>query len=111
VTGKKVWWVYMIQSRRPTCTGVEYGRKPDGVIYIGVTTNIERRIKQHNEGKGARYTRGRGPWTTLACHSYNSRSDALKVEARLKKLSHAQKYDVSALPDPRHPQDPNPWVP
>jgi len=101
---KKTWWVYMIQS-------IRNGRLPSGVIYIGITTNIQRRIKQHNEGKGAKFTRGRGPWTTLACCSYDSRSDASKVEARLKKMSHAEKYKASALPDPRHPQDYNPWIP
>ena len=94
----------MIQS-------IKHGHGPHGVIYIGITTNIERRIKQHNEGKGAKYTRGRGPWTTLACCSYPGPSAALRVEARMKKMSHAQKYEASALPHPRYPQDYNPWIP
>jgi len=81
---KKKWWVYMLRS-------IKHGWKSDGVIYIGVTTNIQRRIKQHNDGKGAKFTRGRGPWDHMACCSYDSRSDALKVEARLKKLSHKEK--------------------
>ena len=101
---KQVWWVYMIQS-------VKYGRLPSGVIYIGITTDIGRRIAAHSEGKGAKYTRGRGPWTTLACCSYDNRSQASKVEARLKKMSHVQKYRAAALPNHRHLHDYNPWNP
>ena len=94
------WWVYMIQS-------IKHGWKSDGVIYIGITTDIGRRIRQHNQNKGAKFTRGRGPWTALACCSYDSRSEALKVEAQLKKLSHKEK--LAAATYHHHSKDSWSW--
>lgn len=64
----------------------------DGSLYCGITKNIERRTAQHSSGKGARYTRGRGPirlvWQTK--HPI-TRSDALKLEIKIKALSREQK--------------------
>lgn len=70
----------------------------DGSIYTGCATNVERRVHQHREGKGARYTRSRGPLTLLFSHPTRCRSHALKVEARIKRLTHAQKQDLVAQP-------------
>jgi putative endonuclease len=56
----------------------------DGTLYAGYTNNIERRVKRHNEGKGAKYTRGRGPVQLLYVKSFDNKSDALKAEYEFK---------------------------
>tara|TARA_X000000368_G_C22739770_1_gene583332 strand:- start:397 stop:645 length:249 start_codon:yes stop_codon:yes gene_type:complete len=52
--------------------------------YVGYTNNLERRIKLHNEGKGAKSTRGR-VWYLAYAKKFNSKSDAIKGEYKLKK--------------------------
>jgi len=73
------WYVYLIQSKR------------DGSIYTGITTDPIRRLDQHNQGSGAKRTRGRGPWVILCTQMYPNRSTALREEARIKKLSRTEK--------------------
>lgn len=65
----------------------------DGSFYGGYTNNLERRVKMHNEGKGAKYTRGRGPVTLTYYKSFDSKSDALKAEYHFKQLSRKQKIN------------------
>ncbi|MDQ0233368.1 GIY-YIG nuclease family protein [Metabacillus malikii] len=59
----------------------------DGSYYAGYTVEIAQRIKKHNEGKGAKYTRGRGPVKLLYYEEYDSKSLALKMEREFKKLT------------------------
>ncbi|MGZ4161231.1 MAG: GIY-YIG nuclease family protein [Neobacillus sp.] len=78
----------------------------DGSFYGGYTNNLERRIRLHNEGKGAKYTRGRGPVKLTYYRSFDNKSDALKAEYQFKQLSRKKKmefliretggYDVAA---------------
>jgi putative endonuclease len=64
----------------------------DKTLYTGWTHDIEKRIKEHNNGKnGARYTRGRRPVKLVYVESCPTLSDALKREAQVKKLSKVQK--------------------
>jgi putative endonuclease len=63
----------------------------DGTLYTGVATNVRRRIAEHDAGKGARYTRGRGPIRLRYTAVKRTRSNALKEEARIKRLSRAEK--------------------
>ncbi len=64
----------------------------DGTFYIGSTNDIEKRVKAHNEGKaGARYTRARRPVVVRYSEIIGTRSDALKREAFLKKLTRQEK--------------------
>lgn len=63
----------------------------DGTLYTGWTTDLERRLQLHNSGRGAKYTRGRGPVSLLYSQRMESKSDALKREAAIKKLSRAKK--------------------
>lgn len=63
----------------------------DGSFYGGYTNNIERRIKLHNEGRGAKYTRGRGPVTLLYYQAFLNKSDALKAEYEFKKWPRKKK--------------------
>jgi putative endonuclease len=63
----------------------------DGTFYCGITNDLTRRIAQHNTGKGARYTRGRGPVSLLRSWPQKSKSAALKAEYAFKKLSRSAK--------------------
>ena len=63
----------------------------DGTLYCGITNDLERRIAQHNAGKGARYTRGRGPVSVLRSWPQKSKSAALRAEFSFKKLSRSGK--------------------
>jgi putative endonuclease len=66
-------------------------RCADDTVYTGITNNLDRRMVMHYEGKGAKYTRGRGPFEILFSEQHDSRSAALKREAALKKLSRSDK--------------------
>jgi putative endonuclease len=63
----------------------------DGALYTGWTTDIEHRIRTHNSGKGAKYTRSRLPVTLIYSEKYETKSEALKREHAIKKLSHDEK--------------------
>ena len=63
----------------------------DGSLYAGYTNNLERRIKLHNEGKGAKYTRGRGPVKLIFIKVYATKSEALKAEYAFKQLKRKEK--------------------
>jgi putative endonuclease len=69
-----MYWVYII-------------RCSDNTLYSGSTPRLERRIQEHNEGKGAKYTRGRRPVTLMQAWEVNNRSQALQLEAFLKRFS------------------------
>jgi putative endonuclease len=72
------WWVYLI-------------RCGDGTYYAGITTDPERRLRQHQIGKGAKYTRGRGPLTLVYAEEVGSRTLAMRRERQIKELRHAAK--------------------
>ena len=63
----------------------------DDTLYTGWTTDLEKRIKTHNEKKGAKYTRSRTPVSLFYCEEYDNKSDALKREAELKKMPRSKK--------------------
>ena len=64
----------------------------DNSLYTGITTNISRRIHEHNfTKKGAKYTKTRRPVTLVYSEEYRSRSDASKREYQIKKLSKIEK--------------------
>ena len=67
----------------------------DKTLYTGITTNLERRIKEHNGLKtGAKYTKIRRPVKLLYSKEFENRSQALKEEAKIKKLTRLQKFDL-----------------
>jgi len=74
----KNWYLYIVQCN-------------DRTFYTGITDNLERRIEEHNLGKGAKYTRGRGPVRLCYHKEFLSKSDALKEEYRIKQLSRSEK--------------------
>jgi len=63
----------------------------DNSLYAGYTNNLERRINLHNEGKGAKYTRGRGPVELVFVRSFTNKSDALKAEYEFKQWPRSKK--------------------
>ena len=67
------WYLYLLE-----CS--------DGSYYAGITNDLENRIKAHNQGLGAKYTRGRSPVTLLAQKPFSDRSEASKAEIAVKKL-------------------------
>ena len=66
----------------------------DGTLYTGYTTDVTRRIMEHNEGKGSKYTRSRLPVHCIYIEEYHDKSEALKRELQIKKLSRPQKLDI-----------------
>jgi len=68
----------------------------DGSLYTGITTNIARRFAEHqgNGNTGAKYLRGREPLVLVFHKKLGSRSLALSVESKIKKLSKARKEDL-----------------
>ncbi|MBD5641984.1 MAG: GIY-YIG nuclease family protein [Desulfovibrio sp.] len=70
----------------------------DGTYYCGITTDISRRLLEHNGklGRGARYTAARRPVELLAVCSRDSRSAALKLEALVKKAPKNRKMEILA---------------
>jgi putative endonuclease len=65
----------------------------DRSLYGGYTNNLERRITQHNEGKGAKYTRGRGPVKLTYFKGYENKGDALRAEHQFKRLTRKKKIE------------------
>ena len=63
----------------------------DGSYYSGSTTDLVRRVYEHNQGKGSKYTRSRLPVSIIYFEAYPDRSSAQKAEAAFKKLNRKQK--------------------
>ena len=72
------WFVYVL-------------RCADGTLYCGVARDVAKRIAVHTAGKGARYTRGRGPFEKIATRKCPSHGDALRLEIAVKRLPRAEK--------------------
>lgn len=66
-------------------------RCADGSLYTGITTDVEKRLETHRSGKGAKYTRGRGPLELVYSEECGDHSAALKREHEIKKLSRQEK--------------------
>ena len=77
-------WVYML-------------RCGDGSLYCGITDDVSRRLEAHAAGKGAKYTRGRGPLELVYTEACESHSDALKREAAIKKLKRQEKLRLAGI--------------
>ena len=81
------WYLYVVRCR-------------DGTLYTGISTDIDRRLAEHKgEGDaGSKYLKGRAPLKLLFQRRLGSRSLALKVENRVKKLSKAKKEKMIRVP-------------
>jgi putative endonuclease len=79
----ETWFVYLVRCN-------------DGTLYTGIARDVKARIAMHEAGRGARYTRGRGPLTLCAKKRCSSRSEALKLELAIKRLSRDEKQQLAA---------------
>ena len=75
---EKKWYLYIL-------------RCGDGSLYTGITTDVEGRLSQHRSGKGAKYTRGRGPLEVVYTEECEDHSAALKRELAVKALPREEK--------------------
>ena len=66
----------------------------DGSLYTGISKNVETRIKLHNDGKGAKYTKSRRPVALKHLESGFSHGDAIKREVEIKRMSKSQKVKL-----------------
>ncbi|WP_051916529.1 MULTISPECIES: GIY-YIG nuclease family protein [unclassified Serratia (in: enterobacteria)] len=80
---KAIWHLYML-------------RMPSGMLYTGITTDVARRLAQHQAGKGAKALRGKGELELVFYCQAGDRSNALKLEYRVKQLSKKQKENLVA---------------
>lgn len=75
---EKSWKLYILRCR-------------DGTLYTGITDDVERRFAAHSAGKGAKYTRGRGPLELVYQEDCGDHSAALRRERQVKALTRQQK--------------------
>ena len=78
---KPLWYVYILKCA-------------DNTYYTGITNNIKNRITNHENGTGAKYTKGRGPFILVFQESRPDRSSASQRERQIKKLSLKQKKQL-----------------
>ena len=75
---ENTWYLYILRCR-------------DGTLYTGITTDVPKRLEAHCSGKGAKYTRGRGPLKLVYQETCGDHSAALKRECQVKALTREQK--------------------
>ena len=68
----------------------------DNSLYTGWTNDIKHRLKMHNEGKGAKYTRGRGPVELVYLEEFDTKQEAMSKEAKIKRLTRKEKLPTGA---------------
>ena len=66
----------------------------DKTLYTGYTNDLKRRLKMHEEGKGAKYTRGRGPFRVVYTEKFATKSEALRREIEIKQFNRKEKLDL-----------------
>lgn len=82
-----IWFIYLVMGK-------------DKKIYTGITTDVTRRLEEHQGAgaKGAKFLRGRSPLELLIVMPVGNRSDALRVEHQVKRLSRSKKDDIVREP-------------
>lgn len=78
---KADWTVYLARCR-------------DDTLYCGITTDVSRRVREHNCGRGARYTRARTPVELVYAESHPDRASASRREYEIKQMSRQEKDDL-----------------
>ena len=79
----------------------------DGTLYTGCTNNLDKRIKAHNEGRGAKYTKSRLPVTLVYYETYESKEEAMSREWAIKRLRRYQKEKLLLGSDRVNEADPD----
>jgi len=72
------WYIYLIRCN-------------SGQLYTGITTDVARRFSEHEQGKGAKFLRGKSPLTLVFSECVGDRSEALKLEIKIKKMGRSNK--------------------
>lgn len=78
---EKVNYTYMVKCR-------------DGTLYTGWTNNLEKRLTDHNDGKGAKYTKSRRPVELVYYESYETKEEAMRREYAIKRMSRKEKLQL-----------------
>ena len=81
-----MWYLYILRCK-------------DDTLYTGITTDVEKRLEAHRSGKGAKYTRGRGPLELVYREDCGDHSAALRREAEIKSLSREEKLKLIQNPE------------
>lgn len=81
------WYVYMLHCG-------------DGTLYTGITDDVEKRLAAHRAGRGAKYTRGRGPLELVYTECQPDKSAALRRELTIKALRRQEKLALCGADDP-----------
>lgn len=76
----------------------------DKSLYTGITNDLERRLEEHNTGKGAKYTKRRGPLTVRYAECQDTKGAALTREAAIKSLPRSEKLALIATQLPTAPR-------
>ena len=76
-----MWYLYILRCK-------------DDSLYTGITTDVEKRLEAHRSGKGAKYTRGRGPLELVYKEECGDHSDAHRREAEIKRLPREEKLKL-----------------
>jgi len=69
----------------------------DGTLYTGISNNLEKRLEQHTNGRGAKYTKGRGPFKLIYKEECSNRGFSSKREIEIKKLSREKKLSLAGV--------------
>ena len=77
------WYLYILRCK-------------DNTLYTGIAVDVEARLETHRSGKGAKYTRGRGPLELVYTEECGSHSEALKREIAVKRLTRQEKEELIA---------------
>lgn len=81
MSGGVPWFIYILECA-------------DQTLYTGITTDIQRRLQQHEQGQGAKYTKGRTPLKLVYTEKARNRSEASKREAEIKTMSKQEKREL-----------------
>jgi putative endonuclease len=81
VTDRSGWYVYVVECA-------------DGSLYTGIATDVAARVARHNDGEGARYTRGRRPVRVVHVEAAADRAAALRREWRIKRMTAQEKREL-----------------
>lgn len=84
----KQWILYILECK-------------DGTLYTGITDDLPRRMQAHASGKGAKYTRGRGPLTLRYTEDCQDHSQALRREIQIKRLTKKEKLALFENTEPK----------
>jgi putative endonuclease len=86
MTTRRAWYLYVV-----ACA--------DGTLYTGISTDVSRRVAEHNAGRGARYTASRRPVSLQAIWRFKSRKTAMQAESAFKRKNRPAKERAIAAKD------------